>query len=297
MTCYHPVNTYPGGKFDEVSKVPCGKCIGCKLEYSRQWAVRCVHEAQMHDENCFITLTYNNENLPKDKGVHKSEIQNFMKRLRESISPKKVRFYAAGEYGERFDRPHYHICLFGYDFKDKVVLEVTERKKNRFTTHKMCVLYTSKELAELWKKGYHSIGEMSFETAAYAARYVTKKRFVSDLSYDSYLEYNRKYKGRNEEFALMSRMPGLGHDWIKKYMTDVYPKGFMTINGVKMASLPYYDRVFKRYCADNKMYEEYVKFKKERKEKDKNESPQRMLDKEYHKKVTIKKHLERRYER
>lgn len=301
MTCYHPYNVYPGGNVNKVTKAPCGKCIGCTLEYSRQWAIRCVHESMMHDENCFITLTYNNENLPRDNGVHKDEVQKFMKNLRREVNPKLVRYYAAGEYGDRFNRPHYHICLFGHDFKDKEILEITKRGRlsNRFSTRQMCTLYTSKELGKLWKKGFHSIGKLNFETAAYAARYVTKKRFVSDSSYDSYVAFNRKYKGRNVEFALMSRMPGLARSWIEKYMTDVYPKGYFTINGIKMRTIRYYDKVFQRYCADNDefgMYEEYEKMKAKRKAKDKNESPKRLMEREYHKKITIKRHLNRRLE-
>lgn len=98
MACFYPLKAYqqPGGdiKFHDNGKgryleLPCGQCIGCRLERSRQWAMRCVHEASMHDNNCFITLTYNPENLPPDGGLIKSDFQKFMKRLRKYYSKKK----------------------------------------------------------------------------------------------------------------------------------------------------------------------------------------------------------------
>src|SRR6185295_14361242 len=192
MACFYPLIAFRGpvGKSGKASVVfdkrkaisikelelPCGQCIGCRLERSRQWAVRCVHEAQLHSENCVVTLTYANDFLPSDESVHVEHFQNFMKYLRKAIYPRKVRFFHCGEYGkESVDadtgeyfpaRPHYHACLFGYDFEDKV--EVGKSKTGT-------PLYTSKFLEKLWTKGISKIGVLDFESAAYVARYITKK--------------------------------------------------------------------------------------------------------------------------
>ena len=101
------------GFHDRPVSVPCGQCVGCRLEKSRQWAMRCVHEASLYDENCFITLTYDDEFLPVGGSLDKGAFPRFMKRLRKKFEPRRIRFYHAGEYGDRFGRPHYHALLFG----------------------------------------------------------------------------------------------------------------------------------------------------------------------------------------
>ena len=111
--------------------LPCGQCIGCRLERSRQWAVRCMHEASLPADNCFVTLTFSDDNLPKDGSLQKSDLQKFFKRLRRYLESddcrvdfpdlfeRKISYYACGEYGEKFSRPHYHVCIFNLDFPDK----------------------------------------------------------------------------------------------------------------------------------------------------------------------------------
>ena len=108
------------GYHDMPVQVPCGKCIGCRLDYSRKWAIRCVLEAQMHKENCFLTLTYDDEHLPKGEKLEKEEMQKFWKRLRKATGT-KIRYYMAGEYGTEGGRPHYHACVFGWKPRDTVV--------------------------------------------------------------------------------------------------------------------------------------------------------------------------------
>ncbi|AXH74125.1 MAG: replication initiator protein [Microviridae sp.] len=145
-------------------KVPCGQCVGCRLERSRQWAIRCVHEASLHKKNCFITLTYNDEHLPENSSLDYRVFQLFMKRLRKKYGD-NIRFYMCGEYGENFGRPHFHACLFNHDFSDKKLWK---------TVNKM-PLFRSAELEELWPFGFSSIGSVTFESAAYVARYIMKK--------------------------------------------------------------------------------------------------------------------------
>lgn len=162
-------------------QVPCGRCVGCRLERSRQWAIRCVHEASLHEKNCFITLTYNDENLPADQSLHYEPFQLFMKRLRKKYGS-GIRFYMCGEYGEKLARPHFHACLFGHDFDDKKVWKKTDAGS---------VLYRSAELEKLWPFGYSSVGDVSFESAAYVARYIMKK--ITGEAAESHYKFFRPY--------------------------------------------------------------------------------------------------------
>lgn len=250
MACYGSMVVR--NKWGEPFEVPCGQCIGCRLERARQWAVRCVHEAQMHDENCFITLTYNNDNLPEDKSVHKRHLQLFFKRLRRKIG-KELRYYACGEYGDRLGRPHYHACIFGVDFHDKTHLRGSNYRwhRNHFKKGHVHDLYRSTLLEDRWPYGYSTVGELTFESAGYVARYCTKK-ITGEKSKDHYGD-------KNPEFALMSSRPGIGYSWYQKYKTDVYPKDFFTINGVKNKPPRYYDDLLAR---DDPMLLEDIKFKR-----------------------------------
>ena len=184
MPCYHPIRGYrskdvnpstgrrsivfnkKNGYEDRPVDIRCGQCIGCRLDRSKEWAVRCWHEASLYDENCFITLTYRNEDLPHPPSVDVRAFQLFMKRLRKKYAPKKIRFFHCGEYGDDNNRPHYHAILFNHDFGDKVLW----RKSSSGDP-----LYTSSELAELWPFGFSSIGQASYQSAAYVARYIMKK--------------------------------------------------------------------------------------------------------------------------
>lgn len=179
MPCYSPLPAFKGpvkenGKISILWKapegtekldLPCGKCVGCRLNRSRQWAIRCMHEASLYDKNCFITLTYDDEHLPKNRGLDVSHFQNFMKRLRKEYG-QGIRFFHAGEYGSKTRRPHYHALLFNHDFVDKSLIAV--RNDHR--------LYVSPSLQRLWPFGYSSVGDVTFESAAYVARYSLKKK-------------------------------------------------------------------------------------------------------------------------
>jgi hypothetical protein len=127
MACTRPLNAYqmPSGKIfftpsrgAKFIQLPCGQCIGCRLAHSRDWATRCVHEAHMHDHNCFITLTYSPENLPEGGTLVRKHFTDFMKRLRKALAVDdiSIRFFGCGEYGSKLERPHYHAIIFGYDF-------------------------------------------------------------------------------------------------------------------------------------------------------------------------------------
>lgn len=225
-------------------KLPCGRCTGCKLEHARQWAVRCNNEAQMHPENCWLTLTYDREHLPIDYSVHPRVMQLFFKRLRKFIYPRQVRFYLGAEYGDLNYRPHYHVILFNYDFNDKIFYEKTPRGD---------YLYTSPTLNKLWPNGLATIGAVTFESAGYTARYSTKK-ITGPKASDHYLRQHPDHGficRVRPEFSLMSRGNnsgdpvwggGIGAGWIKKYKTDVYPSDTIVSNG-RLARPPrFYDQ-------------------------------------------------------
>ena len=218
---------------DDNLTLPCGQCIGCRLERSRQWAVRCMHEASLYERNCFVTLTYDNEHLPKDRSLNKKHFQDFMKRLRFCFPDDKVRYYHCGEYGERFSRPHYHIILFNFDFDDRVLWKESSG----------CKLYTSNILAQVWGKGFCTVGDVTFESAAYCSRYVTKK-VTGKAAADH-------YQGRQPEYNTMSRRPGIARDWYLKYRTDVFPSDEVIVNGVSCSPPRYYSNLYEIECPED----------------------------------------------
>lgn len=197
----------------------CGQCIGCRIERSRHWAIRCVHEASLYEDNCFITLTYSPQHLPADGSLCLEHFQKFMKRLRKKFAPRIIRFFHCGEYGETFERPHYHACLFNFDLLDRVLFK---RKDN------IC-LYTSEILQALWPYGFVTVGNVTFESAAYVARYIMKK--ITGEHSDGW------YAGRKPEYITMSRRPGIGADWYKKFSSDVFPSDEVVLNG-KVLTVP-----------------------------------------------------------
>jgi hypothetical protein len=243
MACPNPIpgwfskNVNPSGKrsvvfnlrdgiLDLPVQVPCGKCIHCRLDKAQAWAVRMTHEASLHTENSFITLTYSDENLPKDLGLSVRDTQLFLKKLRKKISPKKIRYFLCGEYGSETFRPHYHAIIFGHDFKDKILFD----NKNG---HK---IYVSEQLDKLWNKGFSTIGDVSFDSAGYVARYATKK--ILGPSAKDY------YGDLQPEFSNMSKRPyGIGEEWFRKYYKDVYPDDFVVMNGRKIQPPRYYDKL------------------------------------------------------
>lgn len=253
MPCYSPLTGYysrylnPTGKRSIVFNIreaqddnpvplPCGQCIGCRLERSRQWAIRCVHEASLYLHNSFITLTYDQQNLPEDKSLNKTHFQLFMKRLRKKYGP-NIRYFHCGEYGEKFSRPHYHACLFNFDFRDKKLYKCVNDIN----------LYTSESLSELWPLGFSTIGDVTFESAAYVARYITKK-ITGPHALDHYTKYDKNtgevIEDRIPEYTTMSRRPGIGRPWLEKFLTDVYPDDFVVLRSKKLRPPKYYDAVF-----------------------------------------------------
>jgi hypothetical protein len=222
-----------------------------------------MHEAKSHDHNCFITLTYSDDHLPADRSLDYVHWQKFFKRFRRRVTPRNphpkgsperaafqrehgIRFYMCGEYGERLGRPHYHACIFNYDFPDKRLWKLSETGEK---------LYRSDLLEELWKYGFSSIGTCTFQSAAYVARYIMKKRTGEDAK-DHYHWTDdsgvRHYK--LPEFTEMSRRPGIGSYWFDSFAGDVYPADEVIINGKSCRPPRYYDNRLK--ARDVGLYEE-----------------------------------------
>jgi len=215
--------------------VPCGQCTGCRLERSRQWAIRCTHEATQHEENSFITLTYNDDYLPHNNSLVLKHFQNFMKRLRKSLQH-RIRYYHCGEYGEIHGRPHYHACIFGHSFPDKNPWKLSNDE----------MLYRSSALETLWPYGYSSIGAVTFKSAAYVARYILKK-VTGKNARDHYTSVDPdtgEITERTPEYTTMSRRPGIGSRWYLKFQSDVYPSDEVIMNGKKMRPPKYYDGLY-----------------------------------------------------
>jgi hypothetical protein len=264
VTCYHTLDAWrvPGMRklsFNpnnplngEHVKVPCGQCIGCRLARSAEWGVRCLHEAMMHGmiNNMFLTLTFDDEHMPHDRSLDIRVFQLFMKRLRKRFDGVRIRFYAGGEYSppNSFDprkglRPHWHVLIFGLRFPD-----LKEFKKGAGDSW----LYTSKILEELWPFGFSLIGSVSFESAAYVARYCMKK-IGGDAAESHYrridLDTGEVWQVK-PECALMSTHPGIGADYVSKYGRQAFPSDYIVVLGKKGArKMPvprYYARLYEQ---------------------------------------------------
>lgn len=199
----------------------------------------------MHEENCFLTLTYDEEHLPARGSLDRQAFPLFMKRLRKSIAPQKVRYFHAGEYGERYGRPHYHALLFGYDPKDKVGAGKSGD----------CPVFTAESVSEVWPFGRHQLGAVTFESAAYVARYVAKKCSGAALSAHERISLETgEVVSLVPEYATMSRNKGIGSSWLKAFASEVYPEDGVVCRGRLVKPPRFYDSQFE--LVDPECFEE-----------------------------------------
>ncbi|AXH74859.1 MAG: replication initiator protein [Microviridae sp.] len=296
MACYSPITGYmaktpnatgkrsivfnrSAGFIDKEVQLPCGNCIGCRIDKSRMWAIRCVHESKMHKKNCFVTLTYKDEELPEDMSLNKKHLQDFFKRLRANYGP--FRYYASGEYGDNTKRPHYHVLFFGIDFSED--RKKFSQSKNGDTTYK------SELLSRTWGFGLCDIGSFNYSSAAYVARYIVKKMSgdFADSAYSRYDSRTGECFRVAPEFSLMSRNPGIGSTWYDKYKTDVFPSDFLVHKGKKHPVPRYYaDKLQKE---EKPVYENIKLNRKIAQLKEKpNNTPDRLAVRETCKKAQIK---------
>lgn len=294
MPCYHPVTGWRSNKgrnsktglwpivfdrkegyADKEVVIPCGRCIGCRLERSRNWATRMVLEARDHANNCFVTLTYDDIHLPSNQSLNKIDIVKFLKRLRKHYGDQKIRYFQCGEYGDKTQRPHHHVCFFGFDFKDKTL----------WTCQNGYKYYRSATLEKLWRFGNSLITDLTFETAAYTARYITKK--ITGKMAESH------YQGRQPEYVTMSRRSGIGKEFWNKFKQDIIVGDSIIIrNELKVRPGKYYDNLF--HLEDPKGLER-TKAKRVKKINPEETSYQRLRTREKSQELKMKK-LKRSFE-
>ena len=235
LTAFKPVDGGPISFFEKSNhreiQIPCGQCIGCRIRKREEWAVRCYCESKMYRDNAFITLTYDDDHLPPDGSLNYRHFQLFMKRMRKHYGPFR---FMCGEYGERFDRPHYHALMFGLSVDDRV------KSNSLYSKHD---IYDSPSVREMWGQGNISIGEVTYESARYCAVYATK-RITGDRAEEHYGRVNTitgEISYIEPEFAHMSLRPGIGFPWLAKYWKDAYVSGAnAVIIGGKRKVIPRY---------------------------------------------------------
>ncbi len=291
MACFHPLTAArwerPGklptrpvfGSAIEAGmskmKLPCGQCIGCRLDHSSRWATRCMHESKSHEQNSFLTLTYSDEKMPPSLSVSKKPLQKFFKDLRNYLNygikshldearqiPNPeftvTKYFACGEYSPKKtrpvgpfnpwefigegERPHYHAILFGYDFPDKEL----------WTVRNGLNIYSSDILADIWGKGHCTIGSVTHESAGYVARYSLKKingslenkpcKITGLLPYERICHYTGEILQVEKERLQMSN--GIGRDFYNCYTSDIYPADSVVINGHETRPPRYYDNLY-----------------------------------------------------
>lgn len=233
----------------------CGQCIGCRLDRSVQWSLRVMHEAQLHEENSFVTLTYDDDHLPYRNSLDYRHFQLFMKSLRRRLEGRRIRFYMCGEYGERFERPHFHAVLFGVGFRDRTPIRRMESGAS---------LYSSEFLSSVWTRGFASVGDVTQQSAAYVARYCMKKvtgRAASD-HYSRVDDVTGEIFELQPEFSRMSLKPGIGADWFAKFHKDVFERDFVVMDGRKFKVPRYYDKRFSVMDPEGKDFVDLGRYKK-----------------------------------
>lgn len=255
MACYHPLTAWRSKDVNPASgkrglvfqekygmdnsqlEVACGQCVGCRMDNARNWATRIMHERRSHDLCTFLTLTYDNHNLPSPPSLDKKHFQLFMKRLRKYIwqtnpDNPKIKYYMCGEYGGNTRRPHYHAIIFGLDFADKTFVKFTKNQDK---------LYKSEKLNELWGLGYCWIGSVSYASAGYCARYCIKK--VNGQMAEDHYSYVNTQTGEiavlAKEYMACSNRLGLDH--FLEHHEEMYRHDYVIVNGHQAPIPKYYD--------------------------------------------------------
>lgn len=269
MACYHPIEAFDltpdfehglervisfKASFDERQKyirqgrllqLPCRKCIGCRLAKSREWANRAIMEQLYHEESWFLTLTYDDESLPRSFpcdeygeiiSVHstlvKKDVQDFLKRLRKNTG-QKFRYFLAGEYGTQTYRPHYHLLIFGLKLNDLSVIS------HNFAGQQY---YVSDMITKCWSQGIHILGPVTWQSASYVAQYTVKKATHGfDKSF-----YDKA--SIQPEYQSMSLKPGIGYQYYVDH-PDIFDYQTFSVStpqgGRKMVPPEYFRKKFK----------------------------------------------------
>ena len=203
MTCTSPFKLK--GSEGQIHLLPCGNCMACRVARNREWAARLLHEKTQHKSSVFLTLTYAPEKIPPFDSLSKTELQKFMKRLRKNLGPRKIRYFACGEYGEKHGHAHYHLIVFG--------LSHTNSDKD-------CV-------KKAWPYGFTYFGSVTYSSCRYVTAYILKK-ITGDKATGEYGECE-------PPFALMSK--GLGRKFVEKNYNQFKNADSMTIDGKNLLFL------------------------------------------------------------
>lgn len=255
-------------QFGEVSnmRLPCGKCEWCRKNRARQWSIRCMDEASLYEHNIFVTLTVNEEFKERvfpNGSLNKYELQKFIRRLRdheryvakkEGRIPRKIRYFAAGEYGAKSGRPHFHMILFNYDFADRYYWRTSDKGHHYDRSELLEKLWSDGTLREDGKPnrfGNCDISEVTHDSAGYVASYNVKKAYGAEAEerYTKTLA-NGEVVRLMPEFMLCSKRPAIGQKWFEKNWYDVYPRDEKVVDGKKFQPPRYYDKLLERMFPD-----------------------------------------------
>lgn len=249
MACYRPLLAWQPANGGQLAfkgsyghsplQIPCGQCIGCRIDRATEWGVRITHESKLYDYNSWLTLTYAENPL----SLVKSDLQGFLRALRQSERRRKkevpkIRFFGVGEYGEKLSRPHFHVCLFNYWPHDS--------KRWDDQSHK------SDYLEKIWGRGMVDVRQLTWQRAVYLGKYSLKK-VGGEMAKEHYTKLDPATGSMVElqpEFALMSRKPGVGNDWYNRYVSDYLPCDNVVIDGQKRRVPKYYWRKFQETDPD-----------------------------------------------
>lgn len=254
MACFKPIGAFYSKNADkkiqfkphsdtagERINLPCGRCIGCRIDYVYEWVPRILHECSLHENNQFVSATYSPEFLPKMGDLHYPDMQDFYQKIRDNIGP--FRYFTCAEYGskDRTFRPHYHSVMFGLQLDD-----LKQRKKNNNGDP----LYESETLTQLWGRGNVIIGAVTPSSAAYVASYHLKS---TDAKHDDAYQIRDFETGEilyqyQKPFVRMSKgsgsgKGGIGAAWYSQFKDDAFPKGYVTHQGRKFRTPDYYMRL------------------------------------------------------
>lgn len=214
MECLHPY-------LMDGCEYPCGRCRACRVNHTREWALRLIHERQYWDVSSFVTLTYDDDHLPVDNGLKKKDIQDFLKRLRKDLENRKIKYYAAGEYGDKTKRPHYHLIMFGIGYNDEEIIK------------------------DNWNKGFVKMGYVTYQSCRYVAEYCQKK-LGGKMAKEEY---------GNKEVPFQLQSQGVGLRWLIDNANKV-KKELVVKNGGKTFAVPRYYR--KKLEIESSLYDNYV---------------------------------------
>ena len=258
----------------DIFHLPCGSCAACRLKYSRDWAVRIELEMQRYKYNYFVTTTYDDFSLPSGNYVYfkngekqsaSSSLvlkhpQNFIKRFRSLLSREfdhtGVRVFYCGEYGDLNSRPHYHYILMN-----------CPDLSSSFWLYKRNVdfdVYVSDIIDRCWDyKGYSTITDANYFTAAYTARYVFKKQKGRDLQELQRYQLSDDEQSRVNPFCHMSNRPGIAGGISEDELRKIYDNSSVYYHKKDQifSSFPprYFDKLFEEISP-----EDYAKVKDDR---------------------------------